>query len=405
MAAFGVSLVFLVIIPSRSTWRTPLRASALCILALFGLEFFHPEGSGMLAALAALMLNLAVMAPIFWMPRTGTNAVNLQSLVTIFWLFYSASAVLGVLQAYFPGQFQPPLSAVWAANSRSTLAGMEIELASGVRVFRPMGLTDSPGGAAFGGLYAVLFGTGVLVASEAPFRGARVVAVGSMVAGLMCLYLCQIRSLLVMAAVCVLTLLGLLVVTRRLSKVVGLLGAVGAIVPGAFALAFTIGGKAMTNRLNTLVEADPGTVYYANRGQFLESTLTHYLPLYPLGAGLGRYGMLNAYFGNPADSLWVEIQWTAWLFDGGVLMILLYVLAILLASWGCLKVALGRIGATDPSLALWGAVIFAYNVGAFAICFNYPLFVGTGGVEFWLLNMALLCAAQTQSRALPSTLA
>jgi len=218
----------------------------------------------------------------------------------------------------------------------------------------------------------------------------------------MCLYLCQIRSLLVMTAVCVVTLLGLMLITGRLSKVFGLLGAVGAIVPSAFAMAFSIGGKAMTNRLTTLVEADPGTVYYANRGQFLESTLTHYLPLYPLGAGLGRYGMLNAYFGNAADALWVEIQWTAWLFDGGVPLIAIYVLAILLASWGCLKIALGRVGAAEPTLALWGAVIFAYNVGAFAVCFNYPLFGGTGGVEFWLLNMAVLCAAQEERRALPS---
>lgn len=403
-AAFGVSLAFLALIPSRGAWRTPLRTCAICILALLGLEFFHPDGGGLFAALAALMLDLAVLGPIFWMPRTGTTALNLQSLITIFWLFYSASAVLGVLQSYFPGQFQPPLSAVWAANSRQMLAGLEIELASGIRVFRPMGLTDSPGGAAFAGLYAVLFGTGVLVTPKRPFRGARLVAVGSMVAGLMCLYLCQIRALLVMTAVCVVTLLGLLLLSGRISKVVGLLGAVSAIVPGAFILALAIGGKSMASRLGTLVESDPGTVYYANRGHFLEATLFDYLPQYPLGAGLGRYGMLNAYFGNAADALWVEIQWTAWLFDGGVLMILLYLLAILLASWGCLKVALGRTGASDPSLALWAAVICAYNVGALAICFNYPLFVGTGGVEFWLLNMAVLCAAHTESRASPSML-
>jgi hypothetical protein len=314
--------------------------------------------------------------------------------------------VLGVLQAYFPGQFQPPLSAVLASNSRDRLAALEIELASGMRVFRPMGLTDTPGGAAFAGLYAVLLGTGMVLSPKPPFRGARLIAIGGMVAGLMCLYLCQVRSLLVMAGVCVLTLLVLSLISGRISRLVGLLGAAAAVIPGAFALAIAVGGTAMTNRLATLVAADPGTVYYVNRGHFLERTLSRYLPQYPLGAGLGRYGMVSAYFGNPADALWVEIQWTGWLFDGGIALIFLYVTAILLASWACFKVALGRIGAADPSLSLWGAVIVAYNVGALAVCFNYPLFGGTGGVEFWLLNMAVICAAQdTQARALQTRLA
>lgn len=399
MGAFGASAALLVLIPSKRVWRTPLRALALCIFALVALEFFHPERSGVLAAFAAVMLNLAILAPIFWMPRTGTNASNLQLLITILWLFYTLSAVLGVLQAYFPGRFQPPLSAVLAANSHNQLAALEIQLASGERVFRPMGLSDRPGGAAFGGLYAVLLGTGMLLSAKPPFRGARLLAVGSMIAGMMCLYLCQVRSLVVMAGVCELTLFALLLFTGRISRLVGLLGAVGAVVPGAFALAFAIGGRAMTDRLTTLVQGDPGTVYYANRGRFLEATLNQYLPRYPLGAGLGRWGMVHSYFGNATDGLWVEIQWTAWVFDGGFPLVLLYAGAIFVASWGCLKVALRRIGRVDPSLSLWGAVIVAYNVGALAVCFNYPLFEGTGGVEFWLLNMALLCAAHNAQRS------
>jgi len=397
MAAFGVSVAFLVLIPSKDVWRTPLRACALYIVVLLALEAFHPDSSGLLAAFAAVMLNLAVLAPIFWVPRTQTTTATLQSLLTILWLFYTMSAVLGVLQAYYPGRFQPPLSAVLAANSRDTLAGLEIQLASGARVFRPMGLTDSPGGAAVAGLNALLLGTGTLLSPRSPFRGARFVAVASMFAGMMCLCLCQVRSLLVMAGVCLITLFALLLVSGRISRLVGLLGAVGAVVPGAFASALAIGGKTMTERLTTLVNADPGAVYYANRGHFLETTLNEYLPLYPLGAGLGRWGMVHVYFGNAADALWVEIQWTAWLFDGGVALILLYTAAILIATSRCLKVALGKVGASEPSLSLWGAVLVAYNVGAFAICFNYPLFSGTGGVEFWLLNMAVWCAGQNLS--------
>ncbi|HKO47015.1 MAG TPA: hypothetical protein VJV79_04790 [Polyangiaceae bacterium] len=400
-ATFGVGLAFLVLIPNKGVWRTPLRACALCILGLLGLEFFHPEGGGLLAGFAALMLNLAILAPIFWVPRTGTTSAQLRALITILWLFYTVSAILGVLQAYFPGRFQPPLSSVLAANSRNQLAGLEIVLASGARMFRPMGLTDVPGGAASAGLYAVLLGTGMLLSPT--FRGARFLAVGSMFAGLMCLYLCQVRSLLVMAGVGIIVLLALLLITGRVSKLVGLLGAIGAIIPGAFALALAIGGNAMIRRLTSLIESDPGSVYYTNRGHFLETTLNHHLPLYPLGAGLGRYGMVNSYFGNPGTGLWVEIQWTGWLFDGGVALMFLYTAAILIASAACLKVALGRLGSADPSLSIWASVIVGYNVGAFAICFNYPLFGGTGGVEFWVLNMALLCAAQNAGRGVLRT--
>jgi len=396
VAAFGISLGFLLLVHDERPWRTPLSACAFSILAVLGLEFFHPEGSGLLAAFAAVGLNLAILAPIFWVPRTGTTPAHARALVTILWLFYTLSSVLGVLQAYFPGRFQPPLSAVLAAHGSTRLAALEIVLASGERVFRPMGLTDSPGGAASAGLYAVLLGTGMLLSPT--FRGARPLAVGSMLCGLMCLYLCQIRSLVVMAGVCVITLLALLLISGRISKLVGLLGAVGAIIPGAFALALAVGGKAMTDRLTTLIESDPGTVYYSHRGHFLEATLFHDLPLYPLGAGLGRYGMVHSYFGNATDGLWVEIQWTAWLFDGGLALICLYLGAILLVSWGCLRVALGRSGSAEPWLSAWGAVIVAYNVGALAVCFNYALFEGTGGVEFWVLNMAILCAARHADR-------
>jgi hypothetical protein len=401
IAAFGVSLAFLVLIPSTRVQRSSLRACALSILALLGLEFFHPEGSGLLAAFGSVMMKLAVLAPIFWVPRTGTTAAQLQSLITILWLFYTASAALGVLQAYFPGQFQPPLSATLVARGRSALDGLQIQLASGERMFRPMGLTDTPGGAASAGMYAVLFGIGSLLSEKPAFLGARLVGGGGMIAGLMCMYLCQVRSLVIMTGVCTLTLLGTLLLSGRLSKLVGLLGAVGVIVPAAFALALAIGGDAMTARLTTLIAADPSSVYYANRGIFLEYTLSHDLPLYPLGAGLGRIGMVHKYFGEPGGGLWAEIQWTAWLYDGGVLLILLYASAIFIAAWGCLKISRQQPSANGGSLSLWAALILAYDVGSFAVCFNYPLFEGTGGVEFWLLNMTVLCAAQNTERGAP----
>jgi hypothetical protein len=43
--------------------------------------------------------------------------------------------------------------------------------------------------------------------------------------------------------------------------------------------------------------------------------------------------------------------------------------------------------------ALWGGLIFAYDIGVVALTFNYPIFMSQGGMEFWLLNTALFVAA------------
>ena len=82
----------------------------------------------------------------------------------------------------------------------------------------------------------------------------------------------------------------------------------------------------MSKRLQTLVADDPGKVYHSNRGHFLEDTIYNQLPEYPVGAGLARWGMMNRYFADKDDlltpPLWVEIQWTGWLYDGGIPLIL-----------------------------------------------------------------------------------
>ena len=64
-------------------------------------------------------------------------------------------------------------------------------------------------------------------------------------------------------------------------------------------------------------------------------TLSELLYEFPLGAGLGRWGMMQVYFGDPtlwqAPPIHVEIQPTGWLLDGGVPMWLLYGGALVMA--------------------------------------------------------------------------
>jgi hypothetical protein len=405
MATFGIGLAFILFIPRKGKLRVPLKQCAVCILAILALEMFHPEGGGLLASFAEIMLTLAVMAPIFWLPRIAVSARSFQHLITLLWLFYTASATAGVLQVMFPGRFQPTVSTILTGMGRDVVMSLQIKLASGERMFRPMGLTNVPGGAAYGGLFAVLLGIGMLLQSKPPFFGGRILAFCSMVVGVMCLYLCQVRSVLIMTGVCVITLITLLIISGRVTRLVGLLAAVGAVAQGAFIMAVSLGGRGVTDRLNTLVQSDAGTVYYKNRGRFLEVTINTYLPQFPLGAGLGRWGMVNHYFGEALGHLYVEIQWTGWLFDGGVPLILMYTAALLITTWACARVALRYVGKGEDSLSVWGAVLVAYNAGTLALCFNYAVFAGTAGVEFWLLNMALLCAAQNSEPAPRSVIA
>jgi hypothetical protein len=331
---------------------------------------------------------LAIIGPVFWVPRLAVSGEIFQRLLLSFWFFYLASATVGVLEVLLPGWFQPTLSTVIESHGADYVDSLQIELASGDVIFRPMGLTDVPGGAAQGGLYAVLFGMGALQARRL-FRGAHGLGLVSLLVGAMCLYLCHVRALLVMTGICVAAMTAILALSGRFSRLLGVgVGTLSAALV-AFVLAESVGGESMLARLSTLIEADAGTVYYVNRGVFLEDTINNLLPMYPLGAGLGRWGMMGRYFGSGMETIFVEIQWTGWLLDGGVPLILAYVAALVSVGAATFRIAI-RPAQGGP--ATWAPTIVAYNIGALALCFNYAVFIGTAGIEFWLLNATLLRA-------------
>jgi hypothetical protein len=194
-----------------------------------------------------------------------------------------------------------------------------------------------------------------------------------------------------------------LALNGRLLRMAKLILVVGSFAIVGFGWAVTLGGDTISQRWGTLVESDAGEVYYSNRGHFLDGAVGYFLPEYPLGAGLGRYGMANAYFGNNSDpsrsSLWAEIQWTAWIFDGGVPVLVLYPLALLVALFWALRLAFLRDDAQE--FWLWGSILFGYNMGAIAITFSYPFFMSQTGMVFWLLNAALFGAYQEATQKAP----
>lgn len=402
--SFGASLLLLAWLP-RSGWRHPAAGPALFAAAIVLVSVLHPTTNTLLAGVAHAALYLAVLAPLFWVPRLRVDADVFRRIVIILWGFHTLSAGMGVLQVYLPGQFQPGLSSVIAEMDPGYIESLRMTTASGQEVFRPMGLTDVPGGAAAAGFYAVLLGMALFLTDR---RGwLKAACVGSMTLGMMVLYLAQIRSALAVTAVCVLAFAAILAWRRNLAKLGVLAVVLGSIVVGSLALAVSVGGEAVTSRLSTLVEGRATDVYYTNRGHFLEETIDELLPRYPFGAGLGRHGMMNNYFGNNTDpersAIWVEIQWTAWLLDGGVLLILAYVAAMLTALWTAWGVAQRRTTGPEGDFALWGAMLVAYNIGALAWTFTFPLFMSQNGLEFWLLNAALFVAVRhsvpTQRRA------
>ncbi|BAZ32292.1 hypothetical protein NIES4074_47940 [Cylindrospermum sp. NIES-4074] len=391
IASFALSLFLLVWLRPESL-KHPATNPAIGVLAVMLLEFcLHPYNNSIVAAAAQCAMYLAILSPIFWVRNLKITPNAFESLMFLMWGIHTLSSCFGVLQVYYPGQFQPPLS-TFLKNNTFGGENLLITLANGEQVYRPMGLTDTPGGAATAGFYALLFGVVIALKYKNPIL--RIICMGSAAIGLFCIYLSQIRSVLVLAAISMVFLAAVLMRTGQLARLTVLTSGVTALFAATFTWAIAIGGQSTLQRLSSLFAASPDEVYQQNRGHFLQDTIQQLLPQYPWGAGLGRWGMINSYFGDNTDlvsrPLWAEIQWTAWLFDGGMPLIIAYVAAIYFACLTAWKIAINR---KLGDFALWGSLIFAYNIGAVAITFNYPIFMSQGGMEFWLLNAALFVAA------------
>jgi hypothetical protein len=389
-AAFATSLLGVFLLRGSGDAH-PSRKLAIVALGIVGALTFHPDSSGIPVSVATVLLNFAIVSPIFWVPRIRIDVNTVRALIFAFWAVQAASAAVGALQVYYPGRFQPAAASVL---SDEQLGALQITLANGARVSRPMGLTDAPGGAGIGAAYCILLATGLLI--DRPRLWLRVLLIASMCVGCFTLYLCQVRSLLVMVVISLIAMAAPLIMRGRFTRLATFgLPLIATAILG-FALATAIGGDAVTNRLSTLIEDDPSTVYYSNRGIFLRYTFMDLLPQYPLGAGLGRWGMLRTYFGGLSDMsqpIWVEIQWTGWLLDGGIPLMIVQAGCLLLALREAVRLAL-RTDAAAQSLAQFAAMLAGYSVGAIALTFNSCPFASTMGLDFWLLNATLFAASR-----------
>jgi hypothetical protein len=357
----------------------------------------HPQTNSPISGAAEAMINLAILSPAFWATADLTAPRQVGRLMAILFACNAASAVIGIGQFYRPERFNPP---VMRASGGLTLEDYTYETADGRRVVRPCGLTDTPGGACAAGMLAGLLGLGWSLQPIAAWR--RLAALGLAFAGLMVIYLSQVRSALVMEIISLLTLMAALAVRRDFRRLTLLGLGVVVVLGGSLAWVARTEGDAVLGRFRTLIEGDLRHTYYSNRGFYVQAAFSQQLRDQPLGAGMGRCGQAYGYFGDRAAApdrgqMWAEVQWTMWAIEGGVPLIALYSMAMLLALADLTRITLT---CRDPTLAYWAAVVLALDVSIVATTFSYVPFVSPTGLQFWVMAAALHAADRRSLRSL-----
>ncbi|HEU5116739.1 MAG TPA: hypothetical protein VFT74_08710 [Isosphaeraceae bacterium] len=371
------------------------------------LQLFNPMGDLPLAAPAQFLMTLSILSPIFWAPRISTSPARVSQLMRILFLCGFANLIFGYLQfynpgqvvrdSYIPGRFDPPsIPLVELYQQTGQWQDLMMERPNGQKVFRPFGLSDQPGGAAVAASNCFLIAM-LWIIRRGPYwkRGLYgAVALLSMVM----LYLCQSR-IIYLITLGGLVLLAVSLFLRRDFRSLSVLLTLGlAVFVAALAWVIRNGGEDALKRFEALLDKSASKVYADNRGQFLESTFERIIWEYPLGAGLGHWGMMNHYFGDRQTSLYSEIQVTAWIFDGGIPLLISYSGAILLVIWHVFRLSLRT---RDPEFAKTLCTICSMATGTVVCGFSGMPFIAPLGLQFWLILGATIGAAayQTPARA------
>jgi hypothetical protein len=169
------------------------------------------------------------------------------------------------------------------------------------------------------------------------------------------------------------------------------------LVVGSFIWAGSVGGEVLEERYRGIVDSGLLRTYQENRGFFLTHTVFELPFQYPLGAGLGRWGMMSAYFAEPENwrnpALYAELQMTGWLYDGGVLMWIFYPGALLIAMVFSYRLATQRDGTLNEA----AMIVLTIQLLLVGLCFTGPVFNTQLGMMFWLSTAMLYGAMRTQA--------
>ena len=404
---YGASLGFLVFYYRgwiRSHWA-PGAKLLLFGLALMLANLLHPA-SQFTAGAAQIIFQACIMAPVLWGAAMVRSKDRMRRLLWALLLVNAMSAGVGMLQVYFPRQFLP---SEYSPSFRENISMLTYEGAGGREIMRPPGLTDTPGGAASAGLLCGLLGL-ILATNHGERWKLRLLALACCLMGVTILYLTFVRSLTLALLASFLAVSLLRNRHARQVKMVRVALLATATVVAAFWLAVSIGGEPVSERFLNI--ADTGLVqsYDYNRGIFLRHTFDYAIPEYPFGAGVGRWGMMCNYFCDPHDllrpALYVEIQLTGWVYDGGVPLLLTYLAAIIASMWFSFRVATRF---PDSEIAVMAKCVLAVQICLVSTTLAGPTFNNLLGSQFWLLAGALYgsCVRQRQRATVmsrPSTL-
>jgi hypothetical protein len=337
--------------------------------------------------MAQIGVYLAVIAPLFWAPHFVKSPDQMARLFWVLLLCSGANAAVGVLQVYDPARWLPQEFSRVVTQSTIGLGAVTYVGANGQQIVRPPGLFDTPGAVAGPAMFAALLGLIFTVSPIAFWKRALSLAIAG--CGFGAIYLSQVRISLVVA-VLMLAVYGIVLFRQgrsARSSQFGLL-AIGVLI-FSFSLALTVGGTSVAERFKTLFADDPLSVYQQARGAQLKYTFAELLYQYPLGAGLGRWGMAAGYFGSSDPNIppiWAEIQFTGWMIDGGVLMIGLYLAALITTARSQFNLA--RL-ANYPRLGTCAAVVLAAGLGPAVMVISFTPFVAQIGIQYWFLAGAL----------------
>ena len=268
--------------------------------------------------------------------------------------------------------------------------------ADGERIIRPPGLSDQPGGAATAGALTVVLGAGLSVIASSNIG--RTLTLGAAAVGLAAIYLTQVRSLLLMS-VGALAMMAVMLFRRGQVAVAGRIAlSAGVLVIVAFFWARSVGGQSVEERFIGITQQGAMRSYQENRGGFVSQTFGELLDSYPLGAGLGRWGMMQIYFANPdkveSAPIYVEIQLTGWLLDGGVPMWVLYGGAVLMSLLAAYRLSMRK---RQPELASLALIVLCVQVLIAGFGWAGPVFNTQLGILFWFLASSLHGAARGET--------
>src|SRR5262249_5500014 len=149
-AVFGVSLGLLFVLPGHGK-QHPAAKAAFFVMVILAVSMLNPGINSATAAAAEFGLYLAVLAPLFWISRIRIDLAETRRVLSLLWAFQVISSIFGILQVYIPGRFQFAVSTVVQGQGAGYMAMQHFQNAYGESVYRPMGLTDTPGGAAAAG--------------------------------------------------------------------------------------------------------------------------------------------------------------------------------------------------------------------------------------------------------------